>query len=457
MSLLTSVIQQPRLQPYGSILLNPSPIRSPVSLPSSYPSRSNHSLDSSTSSSEEVNTPPSSDHATPPALSIPYASDDDHPSYPFCSPPLPPSVGSCHRERRRTPLPSDLNDDPNTVTHPGLPRLSTSHSSSLLLGDGLATPKDFPTILSSSPSSPPPQRIWSSMSSPSLPLPQRLTDSSASSTVTITSPGASSTRFAKRLLLPFRQKVDCSGRSASRDSSSSRDDPSPSRGTPLGRWTSADTASRSNATKPVPLSRVQSAGAVRPPNTKRLLNGRVYGARKHPRNQSTNVFANASDEPEFVEWGHGGWKLLIGHTEERGRPGAPQPTTVNDDDGSGMGWVKRRREERERKKREEQLARESADKADPGPPSSPISAPEPAATPALSVDHKITTVTPTLPIIVNNGDDEDDDDDDEDEVKEDLVDDESSGTEQEDEDTAQERHLMQVVGAGVERVSRHRD
>jgi hypothetical protein len=464
MSSLTSVIQQPtRLQSYGGILLNPSPIRSPASLPSSYPSRSNHSLYSSTSSSEEVSTPPSSSHLTPPTLSVPYPSDDDRvrggstsdygPSgsrhIRFAPLPDPRRSVLVTEHGEELPLPSDFDDDP-------IPRLSTSHSSSLLLGDGLVTPKDFPTIRSSSPSSP---RIRTSMSSPSLPLPQRLTDSSTSSTVTITTPAASSTRFAKRLLLPFRQKVDYSKRSASRDSSSSRDDRSPSRGAPLGRWTSADTASRSNPTNLLPLSRVQSAGAARPPNTKRLLNGRVYGARKHPRNQSTNVFANASDEPEFVEWGHGGmgsvhsggiWsklqsdqKLLIGHVEERGRRGAPQSSTPDDDDGSGMGWVKRRREERERKKREEQLARESTDKADAESAPSPVSAPEPATTHApahILVNHNITTVTPILPITVNN-DDDDDDDDDDDEVKEDLVDDESSGTEQEEEDAAQVRTL----------------
>src|SRR6266446_2587156 len=74
----------PRSPVSGGILLNPSPYRLPSPLPpSSHPSRSNQSLSSSTSSSEDVNTPPSSDHSTPPSslmdsLALHYASDEDH-------------------------------------------------------------------------------------------------------------------------------------------------------------------------------------------------------------------------------------------------------------------------------------------------------------------------------------------------------------------------------------------
>jgi hypothetical protein len=174
-----------------------------------------------------------------------------------------------------------------------------------------------------------------------------------------------------------------------------------------------------------------------------MLNGRVYGARKH-HTQPTDVFQNIRDEePQFVEWGHGGmgsvsaggmWgkvqssqKLLIGHTEERGRPGAPQ---ADDDDGSGMGWVKKRREERERMKRKEQAAQEAANNANADPLPTLVSPPVPVSTtahdsPLVSIDHHISTVMPTQP---SPEDDESSDEDDEE------VDDESSssGTDRED-------------------------
>jgi hypothetical protein len=193
------------------------------------------------------------------------------------------------------------------------------------------------------------------------------------------------------------------------------------------------------------------------------LNGRVYGARKQP---SGNAFANVPDEePEFVEWGHGGmgsvraggmWakvqsnqKLLIGHTEERGRRFAVPP--ADEDDGSGMGWVRKRREERERKKREDQAAREGPIKPIVVSTFSPVSDATPSlASSRLSVDRNITTVT--LSQLTTENEDED-----EEETKDDSLDDESSSTEQDDDDAAEEQYFKQVLGAGVERVSRHRD
>jgi hypothetical protein len=198
-----------------------------------------------------------------------------------------------------------------------------------------------------------------------------------------------------------------------------------------------------------------------------MLNGRVYGARKNHR--SSNVFQNIADEePAFVEWGYGGmgsvgaggmWskvqsdqKLFIGQTEGRGRRGAPE-SGANDDDGSGMGWVKKRREERERKKREELAASEAGNKTDVGSAPTPVSAPVPVPGTAhnsivVSVNHDITTIAPVLP--------ETEDDDESSEEEDEEVDDESSSTEQEDDDGAQEQHFKQVLGAGVERISRHR-
>jgi len=117
----------------------------------------------------------------------------------------------------------------------------------------------------------------------------------------------------------------------------------------------------------------------------RMLNGRVYGSRRHSVN--SNPFANVRDEPEFVEWGYGGMgsvngssnskysvlatgtPALLSHAQPQrvtvggGRGGAARATVerqdavagaVDEDDGSGMGWVRKRRQERERLAREKE-------------------------------------------------------------------------------------------------------
>lgn len=101
-----------------------------------------------------------------------------------------------------------------------------------------------------------------------------------------------------------------------------------------------------------------------------MLNGRVYGGPK--RDPNANPFANARDEePEFVEWGYGGmgsvkgaksagvsgtnWDRLHGNGSVNGSKqegSGAQEEDENGDDGSGMGWVKKRREKREREERE---------------------------------------------------------------------------------------------------------
>ncbi|KAI0818490.1 hypothetical protein BC629DRAFT_656533 [Irpex lacteus] len=114
----------------------------------------------------------------------------------------------------------------------------------------------------------------------------------------------------------------------------------------------------------------------------RMLNGRVYGGRRNNLN-NVNLFATARSDPEFVEWGYGGMgsvktaasvgntkysrvqgSAAIGSAEENGWGSAQrgrQPAD-DDDDGSGMAWLKRRREERERAKAEaaEKAAAEAA-------------------------------------------------------------------------------------------------
>jgi hypothetical protein len=177
-----------------------------------------------------------------------------------------------------------------------------------------------------------------------------------------------------------------------------------------------------------------------------MLNGRVYGARKH-HHRSDDYFKTIPDEePEFVEWGYGGmgsvhaggiWakvqsnqKFSVGHSDERGRRGAPHPG-ADDDDGSGMAWVRKRREERERKKREEQAAQEAASKSNAGSAPNPTSAsgeaPATVDNPALvPVVHDISTVKPAQP--------RPEDDDDSSDEGDDEVEDESSSAEQDDDE-----------------------
>jgi hypothetical protein len=475
--------QSPRSPIGGGILLNPSPYRLPSPLPpSSYPSRSNQSLSSSTSSEEDVNTPPSSDHyATPPpslmnSLTLQYTSDEDHvlrsrhnsaPEYGSVRgrrirfAPLPdPRRAVCVTEGgEELPLPSVFDDDdPSGISQPKLHNCHTSPSSSLLLGDSIVTPKKLPTANVSDPNSARTHPTQSSDSSPPSPARGHITMSPTSSNATVTEaacrPSASSTRFAKRLLKPFRPKTDDPRRAGSRDSSSSRDDTSPSIGIPLGHWASADDASRPSSGNEGPLYRARSTTSTAQPKPKRMLNGRVYGARKY---RSSNVFDNIPDkEPEFVEWGYGGmgsvrsggmWakvqgdhKAFLGHTEERGRAGAPA-AEADEDDGSGMGWVKKRREERERQKREALAASEVASKTDVGSAPNPVSAPVPIQgteqnSILVSVNHDVNTVTPVQPEA-----EDDDDESSEDEEAED----ESSSTEQDDDDGDQVRYYCFTI------------
>jgi len=109
-----------------------------------------------------------------------------------------------------------------------------------------------------------------------------------------------------------------------------------------------------------------------------MLNGRVYGAKRHPA-LAANPFANArDDDDDFVEWGYGGMGSVrgarsagvAGHTDNRdrtkwerlqhdgrnvvaGKSSTEKGEIDDDDDGSGMGWVKKRKAERERKEKEE--------------------------------------------------------------------------------------------------------
>ncbi|KAI1784303.1 hypothetical protein LXA43DRAFT_1066874 [Ganoderma leucocontextum] len=144
-------------------------------------------------------------------------------------------------------------------------------------------------------------------------------------------------------------------------------------GMPLGRTQSLTSLSGKDDKKGKPATAVpQRAGGRK---QTRLLNGRVYGAKRNP---NANPFANVrTDEPEFVEWGYGGMgsvKNTAGQSTvwsrvqaDNNAAGIARKANDDEDDGGGMSWVRRRKEERERAKREaeerakkEEEARENA-------------------------------------------------------------------------------------------------
>ncbi|KAG9318223.1 hypothetical protein JVU11DRAFT_304 [Chiua virens] len=179
-----------------------------------------------------------------------------------------------------------------------------------------------------------------------------------------------------------------------------------------------------NEKLPVRPSTAPSSPLQPPKKQVKMLNGRIYGAKRYAAQTLANPFANVREEPEFVEWGYGGmgsvqasdgvasdmWKGL--QRSERGgallassyhsRPGTPTGAVAvgegrdsdaqsslsvarrkmsidipecgmgnvgaggEEDDGSGMGWVKRRRAEKEAKARLEQEAKELEKKTQEG-------------------------------------------------------------------------------------------
>lgn len=115
---------------------------------------------------------------------------------------------------------------------------------------------------------------------------------------------------------------------------------------------------RPSASIPMPTHTRGGSGDAGTPKV-RMLNGRVYGARRASEAAAAEQMRRLRMEPEFVEWGSGHGAV----------PAAAQPASVgsrsrsnnpDDDDGGGMAWVRKRREERERKEREEKERRESA-------------------------------------------------------------------------------------------------
>ncbi|KAI0684146.1 hypothetical protein BC835DRAFT_660117 [Cytidiella melzeri] len=113
------------------------------------------------------------------------------------------------------------------------------------------------------------------------------------------------------------------------------------------------------------------AGRPAPRKQLKMLNGRVYGAKRNP---NVNLFASArSEENEFVEWGYGGMgsvksaasvgntkysrvqgSAALGSSDEAGwsKGSRGRQPSNEDDDGSGLAWARRRKEERERAKKD---------------------------------------------------------------------------------------------------------
>lgn len=182
-------------------------------------------------------------------------------------------------------------------------------------------------------------------------------------------------------------------RSASRNKRYSDDNDS-SNEWELSRWNSVNSAQSApaaslslgrslarsqNAKPPVPSSGHSSGNKRRPQSTGsatngvsasnnkhtsrrgvRMLNGRVYGAPKLKSNPFDNIRDEEAD-PAFVEWGYGGMGSVsgrraagMGGTRWERLQSGQSPDEPSLDDGSGMGWVKKRKEARERGRAKEQ-------------------------------------------------------------------------------------------------------
>ncbi|KAF9650844.1 hypothetical protein BDM02DRAFT_3185001 [Thelephora ganbajun] len=186
-------------------------------------------------------------------------------------------------------------------------------------------------------------------------------------------------------------------------------------GTPLDRWTSVSSVrsfmsdsgrpqSRkrkspsfpstlnplAHRSKSTPLPAKQYTPSAKP--GMRMLNGRVYGRRRPYNKASTDPFVNVSNtEPEFVEWGYGGMgsnksntNSSLGSTWRVVQNGSNASAFGNDeDDSSGMAWVRKRRAEREKAKLEAEKKEQQREDADAEKSQSAIADEEERETPRL--------------------------------------------------------------------------
>jgi hypothetical protein len=140
-------------------------------------------------------------------------------------------------------------------------------------------------------------------------------------------------------------------------------------GHPLTRRMTTDSSSlaANNGASGAPLTRIQSAGigpARRRKNTK-MLNGRVYGSKS-----TAAAFQNIREgEPAFVEWGHGGAGSVNSHSTGASKyarvqsgdkvsigavSGGNEMGGDDYDDGSGVAWLRKRKQQRERERLEKE-------------------------------------------------------------------------------------------------------
>lgn len=175
-----------------------------------------------------------------------------------------------------------------------------------------------------------------------------------------------SKHWSKRLLKPLFKSTgsgstsdDALWRSPSRDSVQSN---TSNEGSPQMRRMTFDGRTRhssiGSAAGGAPLARVKSANT---PRRQRMLNGRMYGVKR-------TGFQNIKDEePAFVEWGHGGAGSVNNRSSKYAGVQSGDKVSIgavtsptnsiaggDEDDGSGMAWLRRRREQRERERREQE-------------------------------------------------------------------------------------------------------
>ena len=93
------------------------------------------------------------------------------------------------------------------------------------------------------------------------------------------------------------------------------------------------------------------------PQPVRMLNGRVYGSRRLMEAAEREKEWREKNEPAFIEWGHGKQGAGLGSNAAHSSGGG---FLGDAEEGSGMEWVKRRREERQRRAEEERRQAEGA-------------------------------------------------------------------------------------------------
>lgn len=116
----------------------------------------------------------------------------------------------------------------------------------------------------------------------------------------------------------------------------------------------------------------------------KMLNGRVYGGRRASEAAEAERRRRESDEPAFVEWG--GSKSGGGMGSNQGSTSRGE-SVDDEEDGSGMEWVRKRRQKREQERRErearekgQQTDGESGAESDTGPGGSAVQNGRPAPT-----------------------------------------------------------------------------